>query len=255
MLSFLEAFRFRRRTSIIHRLDPRVKGFYVLAVTILAVLYYTVEAMLTIFLSVIPLILAARVQREWIRSLRGASILTVFIVAVNLASGFLGAGFKLTWDTILFSLSMGLRFIVFTSAFSVFFLTTTPEDLGLALEKLRIPYDYCFAFSSAIRFVPDLALEIQSVIDAQRSRGLELEKGGFLRRIRNYIPILVPVFVRSFTRSIELAEAMESRGYGASDRRTSLYELRMGKIDYLASTLIASTLTLGVTLKFYLGLG
>ncbi|MEM2165094.1 MAG: energy-coupling factor transporter transmembrane component T [Candidatus Bathyarchaeia archaeon] len=253
MLSFLELFRFRRRDSPIHRMDPRVKALYLLVMSTLSIVYYSLAAMLTLFASTIPLIAVAGVHREWIRSLRGAAFLASMIIFVNMIAGYLSEGFILTMDTISYALSMGLRFLTFTSVFSIFFLTTTPEDLSLALEKLGVPYDYCFAFTSAIRFVPDLALEIQTVIDAQRSRGLELEKGNLIRRVRNYIPILIPVFIRSFTRSIELAEAMEARGYGASEKRTSIYELCMKRSDYMIALLLLCILALSILIRLLIG--
>jgi energy-coupling factor transport system permease protein len=251
MLSFLEVFRFRRRDSPLHRLDPRVKALYLLVMSIISIVYYSLAAMFTIFISTIPLIAVAKVYREWIRSLRGALFLASMIVFVNMLAGYLSGGFSLTMEVVSYAFSMGLRFLAFTSVFSIFFLTTTPEDLSLALEKLGVPYDYCFAFTSAIRFVPDLALEIQTVIDAQRSRGLELEKGNIIRRIRNYIPILIPVFIRSFTRSIELAEAMEARGYGASEKRTSIYELYMKRSDYVIASILLCILALSILLRIY----
>jgi len=69
-------------------------------------------------------------------------------------------------------------------------------------------------------------------MDAQKARGLELERGNFLRRVRNYIPILIPLIVGAIRRSLELAEAMESRAWGASEKRTNLYVLRMKRADY-----------------------
>jgi energy-coupling factor transport system permease protein len=64
-------------------------------------------------------------------------------------------------------------------------------------------------------------------MDAQKARGLELEKGGFMKRIRNYIPILIPLIVSAIRRSLELAEAMESRAWGAVKKRTNLYALKL----------------------------
>ena len=101
----------------------------------------------------------------------------------------------------------------------------------MALEKARIPYEFNFAFITAIRFVPVLADEAQTIMDAQRSRGLELDKGNFLKRIRNYIPILLPLIINSIRRSLELAEAMESRAFGATEHRTNLYELSLTRTD------------------------
>jgi energy-coupling factor transport system permease protein len=76
-------------------------------------------------------------------------------------------------------------------------------------------------------------------MDAQKARGLELEKGNFLKRIRNYIPILIPLIVSAIRRSLELAEAMESRAWGATKKRTNLYVLKMRKGDV---TLMAVTI-------------
>jgi energy-coupling factor transport system permease protein len=141
---------------------------------------------------------------------------------------------------------MSLRFVILMTAFSLFFLTTSPDDLGLALEQSHIPYEFSFAFTTAVRFVPVLATEAQTIMDAQKARGLELEKGGFIRRIRNYIPILVPLIVGAIRRSLELAEAMESRAFGAKDQRTNLHILTISKADLFA--LVFSVVLLGISI-------
>jgi energy-coupling factor transport system permease protein len=129
--------------------------------------------------------------------------------------------------------------MVLVESFSVFFLTTSPDHLGLALEQTRVPYEFVFAFTTAVRFVPVLAEEAQTIMDAQKARGLELERGNFLKRIRNYIPILIPLIISAIRRSLELAEAMESRAWGATRKRTNLYVLKMHRGDF---ALIAITL-------------
>jgi energy-coupling factor transport system permease protein len=118
------------------------------------------------------------------------------------------------------------------------------------LEQSHIPYEFCFAFTTAVRFVPVLAEEAQTIMDAQKARGLELEKGNFLKRIRNYIPILIPLIISAIRRSLELAEAMESRAWGAIQKRTNLYVLMLRKADY--SMIIISTLILvmGIYIRF-----
>ena len=103
-------------------------------------------------------------------------------------------------------------------------MTTSPDDLGLALDRigavrwlsrkwLGYPNALSFTFTTAVRLVPTLAVDAQTVVDAQRSRGLELDRGNLLRRIRNYIPILIPLLLIAIRRSLELAEALESRGF------------------------------------------
>jgi len=229
-----EGLKFKRASTPIHRLDPRVKFLISCIIFITAVLFNELLPLLVLFLAQLPLILVARVHREWIQSLKGASIFAVMIFVMNLVVGYMS---PTSSYTISFSLAMAVRFLVLIASFSSFFLTTSPDDLGLALEESRIPYEFCFAFTTAVRFVPVLANEAQTIVDAQRSRGLELEKGNFMRRVRNYIPILIPLIVSAIRRSLELAEAMESRSFGAKKTRTSLYSLRMKSIDYFVAIL------------------
>lgn len=147
---------------------------------------------------------------------------------------------------------MTLRFIVLVESFSLFFLTTSPDLLGLALEQSHVPYEFCFAFTTAVRFVPVLAEEAQTIMDAQKSRGLEMEKGNFLKRIRNYIPILIPLIVSAIRRSLELAEAMESRAWGASKKRTNLYMLKLRKYDAALIAIAISMLAFAVYVWLYI---
>jgi energy-coupling factor transport system permease protein len=91
-------------------------------------------------------------------------------------------------------------------------------------------------------------------MDAQKARGLELEKGNFLKRIRNYIPILIPLIVSAIRRSLELAEAMESRAWGATKNRTNLYVLKMHKGDLILITLTIGLLAASVYTRLYVGI-
>jgi energy-coupling factor transport system permease protein len=140
---------------------------------------------------------------------------------------------------------------VLVESFSVFFLTTSPDHLGLALEQTHVPYEFVFAFTTAVRFVPVLADEAQTIMDAQKARGLELERGNFLKRIRNYIPILIPLIVSAIRRSLELAEAMESRAWGATKNRTNLYVLRMHRGDFILIILTIAILVSAVYVRLF----
>jgi energy-coupling factor transport system permease protein len=124
--------------------------------------------------------------------------------------------------------------------------------LGLALEQTGMPYEFCFAFTTAVRFVPVLAEEAQTIMDAQKARGLELERGNFLKRIRNYIPILIPLIVSAIRRSLELAEAMESRAWGATKKRTNLYVLKMHKNDFILIAITIGILATAIFIRLYI---
>ena len=114
-----------------------------------------------------------------------------------------------------------------------------------------MPYEFAFAFTTAVRFVPVLAEEAQTIMDAQKARGLELEKGGLLKKIRNYIPVLIPLIVSAIRRSLELAEAMESRAWGATKKRTNLYVLKLHRGDYALLAITVGILVGAVYVHFY----
>jgi energy-coupling factor transport system permease protein len=228
-----------------------MKFVYVCAVFVAAILFGELIPLIVLFLLPIPFVLLAGVQKEWLRSLRGAAFLASFIFLVNLASSFFTSGYVLTAAAVENSAAMTLRFVVLVESFSVFFLTTSPDHLGLALEQTRVPYEFAFAFTTAVRFVPVLAEEAQTIMDAQKARGLELEKGGILKRIRNYVPVLIPLIVSAIRRSLELAEAMESRAWGATKKRTNLYALRLRRGDFALLAITIGVLAVAVYVRLY----
>jgi energy-coupling factor transport system permease protein len=250
-MSVFDGLKFRKVSSPIHDLDPRIKFFYVLVIFVVAILFDQILVLLPLFLMNIPFVLLARVQKQWLRSLRGAAFLATFIFIVNIATTYFTSGYSLTVIEIESAVAMTLRFVVLVGSFSVFFLTTSPDRLGLALEQTHFPYEFSFAFTTAIRFVPVLAEEAQTIMDAQKARGLELEKGGFLKKIRNYIPVLIPLIVSAIRRSLELAEAMESRAWGATKKRTNLYKLKLHLGDFILLSITLLILITAVYLRLY----
>jgi energy-coupling factor transport system permease protein len=251
-MSVFEGLKFRKVYSPIHNLDPRIKFIYVCAIFAIAITFSETLPLIILFLMQIPFVALAGVKREWVRSMRGAAFLATIIFLTNFVASYFNAGYVITAKNTENAFAMTLRFIVLVESFSVFFLTTSPDHLGLALEQTHVPYELVFAFTTAVRFVPVLAEEAQTIMDAQKARGLELERGNFLKRIRNYIPILIPLIVSAIRRSLELAEAMESRAWGATKKRTNLYALKMHKGDIALILMTAVILTTAIYVRLYL---
>jgi len=238
-LRFVEGFKFTRIDSPIHRMDPRAKFILTVGLFTTALMFTNVFALITIFLCQIPPILMAKTIRRWLRSMRGGLFFGVFIFIMNFIFG----------TALVLSIAFTLRFFTIMSAFSFFFMTTSADDLGLALEQIHVPYSISFTFTTAVRLVPTMAVDAQTVVDAQRSRGLELDKGNFMKRVKNYIPILIPLIISAIRRSVELAEALESRAFGATDHRTAIVTLKLHFADYLA--IIGTLLGLAVAIYVY----
>jgi len=231
-----------------------MKFIYVIVIFVSAILVSSIIPLMVLFVMQLPFVFVAKVQKQWVRSLRGAAFLALFIFIINIVTSYFGNNFTLLASNIEAAIALTLRFVVLIESFSVFFLTTSPDHLGLALEQSRVPYEFAFAFTTAVRFVPVLAEEAQTIMDAQKARGLELEKGNLLKRIRNYIPVLIPLIVSAIRRSLELAEAMESRAWGASKKRTNLFSLKLHKGDYALLALSIGVLVGAIYISFFVSI-
>jgi energy-coupling factor transport system permease protein len=63
---------------------------------------------------------------------------------------------------------------------------------------------------------------------------------------------LIPLIVSAIRRSLELAEAMESRAWGATKKRTNLYALKLRRGDYFLLAVIVVLLAVAVYAFFYI---
>ena len=138
----------------------------------------------------------------------------------------------LTRESLLYGIAMGFRLSSMLMAGLVFLSTTKIEEFTSGLIRLRIPYPMAFAFSTALRLVPTFAGAGATIVQAQVSRGLDLESGGLAARFRRFIPLAVPLFIYAIRHTNLLAMALESKGFSPEHKRTFYLELKMGLWDY-----------------------
>ncbi|MBO8136853.1 MAG: energy-coupling factor transporter transmembrane protein EcfT [Desulfotomaculum sp.] len=125
---------------------------------------------------------------------------------------------------------------------SVLTITTSPIALTHGLEKILQPFkkigipvrELAVMMTIALRFIPTLINEADTIIKAQRSRGSDLTSGGFTKRMKALIPFIVPLLAGSLRRAEELAMAMEARCYRGDIKRTTMYRMTVGRGDVLA---------------------
>jgi energy-coupling factor transport system permease protein len=245
-----KAFDFRKKDTVVHRLDPRTKLYLAILLFILTVMFSQVIVLTIIFLSLLLVLAVARSLGQWFKTLKALSFIFVFIVIVD--------SVVMSVQEVQYPLGYALTTIVrlldIMACFSIFFLTVHPDDFAQALIQLHVPFDFAFTLAMATRYVPTLAQEAQTIIDAQMSRGLELQKGNIVRQIRNYVPILIPLIVSSIRRAFSVAESLESRAFGSTKRRTYLHMLRMAKKDWFVVLVITLGMAFSIYLNFFVGL-
>lgn len=242
MMSFYKAFQYTQQESILHRLDPRSKLSITLALFVISAISKCFLTQLILLSACLTLAAVGRVFRRCLSLTKAIAPLIILLITINVISGF----------EIESTATLVVRFLVMVLSFSLLFVTTEPDLFGLVMEKMHLPYSLSLAFSMSLRMIPLMAEQAEKIIDSQRARGLDFETGSFLRRARNLIPILVPMVVLSIKRSIEIAEALETRGFG-SERRTRYFDIKMGRWDILVLASSLFTVVAYVLLVFGLG--
>ena len=136
---------------------------------------------------------------------------------------------SLTTAVTLFVRYLAMATIGFPVAFAV-----APNDFGVAFRRLGIPEKFAFGLDLTFRFLPSLAADFQTTVDAQRVRGFDWSAGakGLLGKVRRSGPVIVPTVVNAIAGAEDTIDAIDLRAFGTG-RRTWLRELRFDPMDYL----------------------
>jgi energy-coupling factor transport system permease protein len=149
-------------------------------------------------------------------------------------------------------LIMGTFMLTYTT--SPILLTDAIESLLGPLKKLHMPiHELAMMMSIALRFIPTLIEETDTLMSAQKARGADFESGNLMEKAKALVPLLVPLFISAFRRAEELAVAMESRCYHGGEGRTRLRQLKYAPRDWLALALMA-LLIAGISVLKHFGL-
>lgn len=244
--------------SLIHRLDPRVKIVGTLIFIISLFINSNWGAYLLAFFFLAYVIYMSHVPFKFmVKGMKPILLLLLITVVFNLflTPGTTLIGYKklrITYEGLQLAISMALRLSFLVIGASIMTLTTTPNQLTDALEKLLKPlnkihvpvHEIAMMMSIALRFIPILLEETDKIMKAQTARGADFETGGFIKKIKNLIPLLVPLFVSAFRRAVDLAMAMEARCYRGGDGRTKMKPLKYQKTDRIAYVFLFGYLAL-----------
>jgi energy-coupling factor transport system permease protein len=262
--------RYLGRGSWLARRDPRVlilvvalfiftvlqtrDGRLVFAFLVLSVIYYRSAA--------IPW---SQIRRNWAIVLLFVS----FIVTVNIivAGGEVRSlpadqlhvyfhmplvGTPISAESIALAFTLLMRYLAMaTIGFPVAF-AIAPSDFGIAFRRLGVPEKFAFGIDLTFRFLPSLAADFQTTVDAQRIRGYDWSAGarGFLGKVRRAGPVVVPTVVNAIAGAEDTIDAMDLRGFGTG-RRTWVRQLAFDRTEKLVR-LAFGALLLVVTVTGFL---
>ncbi len=238
--------------SLVHKMDPRSKILIMLLLMIAIFVPAGVLGYIIIACFVLVCLLASKLTISYaFRSMKPMIWMMIFLFVINcfaLRTGkpLLHLGFLTIYSgAVNQTLYIVVRLMMMIVITTVLTATTKPLDLTLGIEKLLKPFEkvglpahiIAMMISIALRFIPTLIEETQRIMNAQASRGVDLENGSLKEKVMAILSLIVPLFVSAFDRADQLANAMEARGYDPNKERTRYKVLKMGSWDYMGMIL------------------
>lgn len=244
--------------TFLHRMDPRVKIVAVILLSLVAFLLTNLAYLLILLCLILLLVYLSRATFS--RTMFALKfVLRLMALIIILWPLFDRSGMpvlaslgplKITEPAIWRGLTSAVRVGCLATVWYILMFTTSQRDLVRALVKFGLRFDYGLTLAISLRFFPTFLSTIESITDAQRARGMEIEKGNLLKRSRNYVTVLVPAIVSALRTADTLSLALQSRAYGARPDRTYLREIKMRPSDYVALSVIIASLVLPAIARF-----
>ena len=254
--------------SVLHRLDARMKIILTVVFIVSIFLCQNFWSLgLMVLFTLMTVIVSGVPFKMVLRSIKPIAIIVTFTSLINIF--YVRGGTSLvdwrfihiTTNGVFTALFMATRIVCLVVISSMLTYTTTPTMLTDAIEKLLSPLKIfkipvstlAMMMTLALRFIPTLVDEIDRITNAQKARGANLDDGNFVQRIKALVPIIVPLFVSSIRRAVELADAMDCRCYTGGPGRTRMKQMKFHLRDF-ASLFVILVLIAGiVVLNYYFG--
>ncbi len=216
------------KNSIVHKSDPITKLTYCLVAAIVPYIIPNHLFAFVIMLLSISLLLLGKVFRKMIPIYILSLFLLITIVIIqgifhpdNVTPLFMLGPITFYQEGLLIASLLIIRIINMLSAFGVVILTTQPDDLIEALVKKGMSPRIGYVIGSVLQIIPQMSSMVGTIMDAQRSRGLETE-GKLSTRIKAFIPLIGPVIMNSLIATRERSIALEIRGFNSKRKKTFL---------------------------------
>lgn len=257
-------------TSFLHRMDPRVKLILLVTMTIGVFMTKNFYLLASVFVFVILLwILAALPLQRILSYVKFLLLITLFITLLQavfvegetvllhpiIPAGvpLIGGAGTIYLDGVLNGLLLGFRLLTVMCMMPVVIMTTPIDIMSLGLVKMGLNYQIAYMATTALNLIPTFQSEAETIMDAQKMRGLSaFEKGGFLQKFKAYVPLAVPLVVGAMRKAQMMGVSMDSRAFGCTKTRTYREDITFARSDFvfLAVGLALSILVIALNFVF-----
>ena len=249
-----------KRDSILHHLNPLTKFFLVLSIILASIIspWYWMAHVLLLF-AIIPLGFAGKVAKEYflsaIRLIIPAAgfifLMQAFFQPIGETVIFKFWFLDVTQESLLYAFRISTRITVMISGFTLFLLTTHPNELMSDLTRRGLPPQFAYVIISTLQILPQMQAKAQTIIAAQQSRGLDTQST-FFKRAGSVVPLVGPLVFGSLVEVEERAIAIEARGFTSKKVKTSLYEIPDSGFDKIIRWTLLFLVLGSIVMKIWL---
>jgi energy-coupling factor transport system permease protein len=247
------------KSSPLHRANPLTKLVYAFSAILIAYFspwYWTATALVVVN---ILLGFVGNIQREYLNVVRLLLLPIVGFVFV-MQSLFLPHGQTVLFELWFLQLSLenlqtayinASRIFLMVSSFILLIQTTHPSELMTDLTRRGLPGQLAYIIISTLQILPQMRAKANTIIDAQRSRGMETE-GGLRKRVGALLPLVGPLVFGSLVDVEERAIAIEARGFTARHVKTSLKEIPDTRLEQIGRWVMLALIPLAIGARIWL---
>lgn len=261
--------------SFLHRLDPRTKFAFFVAIAILTSVVKSLVALSFLLVFFLVLWCCCHIGKYIAGLLGKLKVLLIFITLLWFVLGLFERppveGGPIFYETVFplfgsehtfcfdwYDFYKGITYVVriflMVSAFYTVLLTTNFSEIILGLRKWHLPYAVAFAIGLVFQIIPLIINELQAIMDAQSSRGLEIEDCGWATKIKNYITFSLPLLFRVIGKAHAISVAMHFYKLDFAKQRTSYKLIRATWRDtvFISCSVVAIAVTVLLRILFYI---
>lgn len=241
---------YQPKDTPIHRINAVAKLVYFLLTTFALMMTYDLRLILII--TVFSLLALRLAKVEWTSVSFVVKIIIVFsvinLVAIYLLTpefgvslygsrtvvGHLFGPYTLILEQGYYEFNLLLKYFASVPLVLVFMLTMNPSEFASSFNRIGIPYQFAYAISLTLRYIPDVQRDYVNIRNAQAARGVTShQKEKPMTKVRNQMKIVMPLIMTSFNRIETISHAMMLRRFGQNKRRSWYVEKPLRTRDYL----------------------
>jgi energy-coupling factor transport system permease protein len=257
------ALSYRSGKGSLYRLNAYARLLWPLGIIVLCLIFNSPVYILILLLSEVIIISSAGLLKEWATVLKLGIWMGISIVIINMLVSYHGthviftAPFQLpvlgtpviTLEAMAYGAVMAVKLLIIISAMAFINYTVHPDDIMAVMLKIRLPYKSVLVTTLSTRYIPCLVEDVSRIRDAYRTRGVSLDSGSWLTRLKNNSGIIMPLLYNSLERAVQVAEAMEARAFGNGQKRVFYHGIKSSAIDWIILVCAGLPLILGIAIR------